>query len=234
MSIILLGTSHGDTKGKERLHQSLDILLPEILTIEASPEVVEIRKKDRQLYDWLRQTLTEKQINQNFIDFFMSTLPKEGETQFEIAAAEDYASRTGIKLKYIDDPSMAEATKQEGLRHYRDLISRVPQGAVINVPTPEELQTANDRNYAFAAFGMTTPNSPEVLKFLKTIRGSMIGKRDKYMEGEIRKEEDSEKRLVHIGGFAHMLDDPMSETLYSRIKNLRPERRLIYNPQEVF
>lgn len=34
--------------------------------------------------------------------------------------------------------------------------------------------------------------------------------------------------ITHICGFAHLFDDSKNETLYSKIKDLNPERRLIY------
>jgi hypothetical protein len=71
---------------------------------------------------------------------------------------------------------------------------------------------------------------PVVHDFLARRRGDEgIGRRDERMAGEIRRRLGRRPgvRLVHIGGWVHLIDDPLGETLFSRLADLQPDRRLL-------
>ncbi len=55
--------------------------------------------------------------------------------------------------------------------------------------------------------------------------------RDAYMARRLRKlwEENPSADFVYVGGWGHLLDDPLKRTLYSKIKeDLKPRRRLLH------
>jgi hypothetical protein len=65
--------------------------------------------------------------------------------------------------------------------------------------------------------------------FLAGRRGEEgIGRRDRHMAGEIRRLLAARPgRLVHIGGWVHLVADREGETLYSRLEELSPERLIL-------
>ncbi len=232
--VILIGTEHGDLKGSERLESLLEIVRPDILSVESSLE--SLRRSKNNPMDIVRMISEAKErgVSSNFIRFFDDLIAKHGLTDFEYTTSKSYADRHKIPLYLSDDPTLANACRKIKLDLLHRIILGLPANTDIPIPSEEELVRDTDKRYEFAndAINGEIPRE-QIDNFLDDYRGVLIGQRDTYMAERIRQISTGHQKslLVHTCGFAHLFDDLQNETLYSRIKDLNPERRLLYCPE---
>jgi hypothetical protein len=140
---------------------------------------------------------------------------------FEYTAAAGYAHATAVPIALIDSSliSARKLRRIEGellsFENVRILVDLPPAATTESAP----LARALVHGRADPAIGRA---------FLAPRRGPEgIGDRDRRMAIEIRRLMSYRKKVVHIGGWVHLVDDEEGETLYSRLKDMRPERMVI-------
>ena len=227
--IILIGTEHGDLKGSERLESLLEIVRPDILSVEFSLESLRLSQDDSADITKIISEARERGVSNTFIHFFEDLIAKQGLTDFGYTTSRSYADKHKIPLVLSDDPRLASACRVLKLDVLHRMISGLPANIELPAPSEEELIRDTDRYYEFAANVIkgAVPQA-QVDRFLESHRGVLIGQRDVHMEQMIRLNYNPISVLVHICGFAHLFDDSKRETLYSRIKDLKPQRHLLF------
>lgn len=229
--LVLVGTVHRDPAGEERLAALLDTLGPDLLTLEMSPAAARYRRtRGLLLAARLERILSRLSGEQERPREELSTHPAARDIRtllalpYEYRAAAAHAERARIPLELIDldEISLRKLRRvEEELVTYRNLrtLLRLP-------PTP----APGAEDYRLAR----TLLRPEALArlredFLARRRGDEgIGHRDADMAATLRRlcAACPQACLVHIGGWVHLVDDPLGETLYSRLRDLAPERLL--------
>ncbi len=232
--VILIGTEHGDLKGSERLESLLKNVCPAIISVEFSSESLQLSKNNPGDIAQIVSKAKERGVSSTFIQFFGELIAKHGLTDFEYATSKAYSDAHNIQLYLLDDPTLAKACRNIKLNDLRRIIETLPANVEIPIPSEKELVRHTDKKYKFAtrAINGKIPQN-QLNEFLEGYRGVLIGQRDTYMAQRIRQisTDDPSSVLVHICGFAHLFDDSRNETLYSKIKDLNPERHLIYRQE---
>jgi pheromone shutdown protein TraB len=231
-SVTLIGTVHRDPRGEQKLRLLLERLRPDLLTLEMSEKALAYRQGEAR-HQLLR------------LDRILARLAAErgreaGELQsrgaiadirtllalpFEYRAAAAYAEAAGIPLRLID---LSEISTAKLRRVEADLITYRNVRVLVDLPEGSERSPAEGYG---TARSLTLGGAGEAVRqaFLQGRRGEEgIGPRDRHMEQEIRRLLAARAgRLVHVGGWVHLVEDGRGETLFSRLADLEPQRLLL-------
>ncbi len=231
--LTLIGTIHRDREGAVKLRRLLERLRPDEITLEMSPLALHYRRTEglRQLQrleavlDRLaselglqRQDLWKHPAIEGIRSLL--TLP------FEYRAASEFAEETGIPVGLID---LSEISEIKLAKVESELITIRNIRVLASLPETRAVSSAESRRIA-RAMVLSNPETAVRQDFLEKRRGREgIGFRDRHMEREIRRrlEARPKGRLVHIGGWVHLVEDDQGETLYSRLMDLTPRRILL-------
>jgi len=211
----------------------LETLQPEYLTVEMSPAALRYRQNRGNLLlgqlDSILDELAEEfglpraELNKHPRVTGITTLLA---LPFEYRAAADYGRKKATPLALIDDSAIS-TRKLKTVE--RELITRRNLRVLLGLP-PTEGEQKNE-GYHTAKKLMFGPFDPlHCRAYLQGRRGAEgIGDRDQSMAGKIRRLVESGKinHLVHIGGWVHLIEDPLGETLFSRLEDLKPRRLLL-------
>ena len=237
VSLTLVGTIHRDPSGLPRLMETLERESPEIITLEMSEYGVGFRERNgprlkEKLFDII-QGLHEKPDQKQREKLDRPQNPFEIgpihailltlELPFEFRAVKAYCERTRTPFRCID-LSKYSRDKLKTLRkemiteeNLRKILAFAPEDP------HEEL-----RKQRILARRLTSQGADQVLieAFLNgKIEDGMVH-RDQYMSLRIKKLLRSQGKILHVGGWEHLLGDPGGKTLYGLLKDLRPQRIL--------
>jgi hypothetical protein len=230
--VILIGTVHRDPQGYTKLYSRLCKLNPSVITVEVSQYALKWREmnasllKDhllRKVKQILMQDpslgIFETVITYGRIRAILSTL----DIPYEYRAALAYSKFMGIQI-YPIDSSMISRSKlgivKKELLQIKNLIELI-QDKEYN------LEREIIENYLLAHTYFRSPQN--FLWHYNQSEHQEIEKRDKIMAKRIclilRKK--SQYRLVHIGGWEHLIEADGFKNLYFSIKDLQPLRSLL-------
>jgi hypothetical protein len=223
-SLLMVGTVHRDPQGKARLLRLLQQERPAAISVEISPYAIIFRaQKAGAFRAILRENLKRIHEEENFSwrEIFSNSairgiffLLKE---PYEWQAAEAHAQRTGIVLKDIDLSRYSE----EKLSHLSELVSKANLRALLRLSSPD-LTEQVEAHYNRARFLFSHPPSlwPKCLEERE---------RETFMAEEIRRlvRQARGQKVLHIGGWEHLLEFPGETSLYELLKDLRPMRVLL-------
>ncbi len=225
-SLTLIGTVHRG-EGQTRLEELLCALRPDHITLEMSPYALSFRmRRSPKLLERLETILervsreTGRPRDELSIHPQVEAIRTLLALPFEYVAAARYCAATDAPLELIDS-SLISARKLR--RVERELVT-APNVRILLECAPQE--TAESARLARAMLhGRIDPAIRRA--FLARRRGpEEIGERDRRMAVAIRNRLKDGKRLVHIGGWVHLVEDERKETLYERLRALEPERVL--------
>ncbi len=223
-SLLLVGTVHRDPQGKAKLLRLLQQEQPSAITVEVSPYARIFRaQKSPAFRAILRGNLKRihEEGNLSWREIFSHSairgiffLLKE---PYEWRAAAAYSQRTGIVLKAIDLSRYSE----EKLSHLPELVSGENLRALLRLSSPdltEEVEAHYNRaRFLFSHPPSLWPQSPEERE------------RETFMAEEIRRlvRHAGGQKVLHIGGWEHLLKIPGRTSLYELLENLGPMRVLL-------
>ncbi len=223
-SLVMVGTVHCDPGGYGKLLGILEREDPDFITVEISPYALEFRARQAsRLRAVLRENLKRIQqeeggSSRRFLShgeiqgiFFLLKVP------FEWRAAEGYARKRGIGLKAVD----LSAYSEEKLALISELIRLDNLRALLRNPQPP-IENQVDWQHKRAR---TLWNSPSAT-------GSPSGEmqeRERHMAGEIRKLMNGSEnwKILHIGGWEHLLPASQGKSLFSLLEGFKPRRFLL-------
>ncbi len=226
-ALTLVGTVHR-SGGEALLAELLLRERPEIVTLEMSPYALAFRRgRGPSLLARLDAILDRLAAETHRAPETLRPHPRIEAIRtlvalpFEYTAAAAYAEATGIPVDLIDS-SLISARKLR--RVERELITLENMRTLLTLE-PESPQ--EDHRLARAMTGEKT--DPAIRRaFLATRRGpEAIGERDRRMADAIRRRAAEGRRMVHIGGWIHLMEDEQKETLYERVRDLEPCRVVI-------
>ncbi len=223
-SLLLVGTVHHDPQGKAKLLRLLQQEQPAAISVEISPYARIFRAQEAGalraiLRENLKRIHEEENLSWREIFFHSAVrgiffLLRE---PYEWRAAEAYARRTGIVLKDIDLSRYSE----EKLSHLPELISGENLRSLLRLSSLD-LTEQVEAHYKRARFLFSHPPSlrPESLEERE---------RETFMAEEIRKlvRQASGQKVLHIGGWEHLLEFSVGISLFELLKDLRPLRVLL-------
>jgi len=222
--LVMVGTVHRDPGGYARLSRILERERPDLITVEVSPYSRLFRAEESSaLRNTLRENLRkiQKEEGRPLSDFLsrgaimgIFFLLKE---PFEWRAAKSYAHRYGIVIHDIDLSIFSKVN----LAHLSELIAVENLRTLLRLHIPsfsEQVKT----QYSRAEFLFHHPPSfwpaPKELK-----------EREAYMAEKIRKfaQGGNGEKILHVGGWEHLIDDPDGNSLFALLQDLQPKRVLL-------
>jgi hypothetical protein len=220
----MVGTVHGDPDGYSKLKHFLKMENPEYLTVEISPYARDFRKEQGAvLRSVLRSNLRTISIQKkepvqriiahpSILGLFI--LLKE---PYEWRAAWDYARENRKSIEEID----LSAYSREKLAHIAEMTSPENLMSLLELPFEDfseqvEVQYGRAR-ILFARPPTTRVPVPEII-FREISMAEKIGHRVLHGKG---------MKVVHIGGWEHLVDFPDHNSLWGRLKNFNPRRVLL-------
>lgn len=226
--LILIGTVHRHPGTFPALLSLLEELQPTRITLEISPFAVHWRlaESPRQLRR-LGRILDRLASRQGYDRTGLDEHPTVQAIRALIAlpaefrATVGYAGNRGLPLHLLDDSRISARRLRQvekelvTLRNLLTLLA-LPEGP----PAAEGCGTASRL--------IEQDPGPEVRRAFLAGRRQRegIGLRDARMAQEIVRHLQPGERLVHIGGWVHLVEDELGETLFSRLRHLGPQRVL--------
>ncbi len=227
--IVLVGTVHRDPHGHHKLLSLLHREDPEYITLEMSPYAVEFRKKKR-------VALTKKVCD------MVGELGREGlavpypdpfshptignvltlvDFPYEYLTASFFSKSRHIPFECIDKSYFS---KKRLSKLERELITKENLRALIRWD-PEEFKGGVDREYTMATLAFKSGQ----MTIDRSSNHQELVTRDRYMAKRIRKllRSLNLRKLVHIGGWEHLVDAEKRETLFTLLSDLHPQRVLL-------
>jgi len=223
-SLIMLGMVHRDPRGFTKLTRLLEQERLDLITVEISPYSRSLRAQQAAAFRTaLRKNLSRIKRRENLPFrkilshgailgiFFLLKEP------YEWRAAETYCKRKGIALMDIDLSSYAK----EKLSHLPELISEQNLQGLLHRPSSDLLQEV-ESHYNRARFLLLHP--PTIWPTLEEERG-----RDDHMAEKICSlaRQAIGRKIVHIGGWEHLIDLPRGKSLFGLLQDLQPQRVLL-------
>ena len=223
--IVMIGTYHLDPDGEERLTERLTEIAPDIVICEGRPE---------------------KQLGyESKIEMFRQRLPASGLSRsrqrklldlelrpnFEERGSRKFCETKGIPFFWFGD-SCKELTEQEGEEQVRLTIEKCKTLNPDHII--EALRQGANRQYTGLKNAMDTTLEPFIFLqegYYASIVEEGFGPRDREMEDFLRPKlaKYPNATIATVNGFNHILRDPQGLSLYCRIRNLNPQRRLWYS-----
>jgi pheromone shutdown protein TraB len=224
-SLVMVGTVHRDPKGFGRLLRILEREGPDFITVEISSYAREFRRKRSSdlrliLMENLKKIQGEEREKYRHLLF-------HGEIQgiflllkvpFEWGASEVYAERRQIELRAIDLSAYAE----EKLMHISELIDLENLRALLRSPqTPIDDQVNLQYKRARMLWNHPPATGSTILE--------EVQEREAHMAGEIRRlmEENKKRKILHVGGWEHLMETLHGKSLFTRLGDLKPRRLLL-------
>ena len=227
MALTLLGVMHYDTRGKERCKKALAVERPTTITLESRPGDVprysSVIEKRKQLLNALRdQGLT--------LEAFEALMTIEVRAAYqEIFTSIEYGVAEGVTVHHIEHPTFP--LERSGCDALLDPIDD------LNYTSLSFEQRQTDAYYALtyqAIRGLNETVRMMMLMKLAPILREQGVDRDDYPASRLRELSVSSEHVLHVCGAGHLLDDEEGRTLYSKIKDLHPSRKLSWEFDEKF
>lgn len=223
MALFLVGVVHRDPRGYGKLFRLLEALAPEAITVELSPFGLLWREKEgRRLLEKLNGMLRGFPPGAwDHAEVILLRLTLE--LPFEYLASCDYAREKGLSLHLVDVnwisrrelPLMEKEALTE--RNLEELLAREPK----DVDTV--LRSAYGKAVKCVEGGKSLLEvgiAPPWCTFLGVLRERILACR-------VEKIASIYGKVVHVGGWIHMVSDATGKSMASLLNHLHPQKILL-------
>jgi hypothetical protein len=216
--LTLIGTVHGDPRGRVRAGELLNHLRPELVTVEISP--FSLRYRRHHGVRWQRQlaaALAELPEGAA-LHLAIRRLAAQVALPFEVKAAQDYSRRAGVPWRPLD---LGFVSRRHLPRFGPELLSLANLKALLTTADGSlaEFVAAEFRRARQAlARAPRRPISPGV---------SDTWRRERALARRLRGLTSRHRRVVHLGGWEHLVAWQDSPGLWGELADLKPGRLLL-------
>jgi hypothetical protein len=218
ISLILIGTVHGDPRGQDRAGKLLLHLRPDLVTVEISPFSLGYRLKhggrwQRQLAAALAELPSGAERH-----LAIRRLAAQVALPFEVLAARDYSRRFKVPWRPLD---LGFLSRRHLPRYRTELLSPANLEALL-ATADGELQDFVAGEFRRARQALTgVPRRRIFPGLLETWR------RERFLARRLRGLVSRHRRVMHLGGWEHLLDWEDSPGLWRDLADLKPRRVLL-------
>ncbi len=223
-SLVMVGTVHRDPRGKARLLRLLHREQPSAVSVEISPYARIFRNQKAAAFraalrENLRRIHQEEGLAWRWI---LSHSAIQGiflllKEPYEWRAAKAYGEETKCMIREIDISEYSE----EKLFHLPELVSRENLRTLLSLSFPG-LNEQVRNHYGRARFLYSHPPSA-------WIENRELCERESIMAEKIREMalQEGGRKIVHIGGWEHLLEFSGKSSLYKLLQDFHPRRVLL-------
>ncbi|MGO8762623.1 MAG: hypothetical protein ACLP2P_00955 [Desulfobaccales bacterium] len=217
-SLTLVGTVHGDPRGQPRAGKLLHHLRPDLVTVEISP--FSLRYRQRHGGHWQHQldTALADLPEGAALHLAIRRLAAQVALPFEVRAARDYARSFKTPWRPLD---LGFLSRRHLPRYGPELLSPANVQALLNTPdgSLEDFIAGEFRRARLAL--AQAPRRPISCGADETLR------REHYLARRLRQLARRYRRVVHLGGWEHLVDWQDSPGLWGDLADLQPRRLLL-------
>jgi len=213
-NLFLLATVHGDPAGYARAWRFLEYLLPEIITVEISR--FSVRYREGAAKGWQRRLAAA-----------LKELPPGAETHlavarvaaqvglpFEYRAARDWGRAHGVPVKFLDSGALS---RRHLPRYDQELLSRENLALLLETSASLSLAEFVFGEFQRARLAMAGKIKPRLVPL-----SGESGRREQLWARRLRRLADGNQRLVHLGGWEHLVPWPDGGGLPHLLSDLNP------------
>jgi hypothetical protein len=216
--VILIGTVHGDPRGQARAGELLNHLGPDLVTVEISPFSLRYRRQHGAR--WQRQLAggLAKLPEGAALHLAIRRLAAQVALPFEVRAAQDYSRRAGVPWRPLD---LGFVSRRHLPRYGAEFLSPANLKALLTTPDGElkEFVAAEFRRARqVLARAPRRPISPGA---------SETAQRERFLARRLRALTSRYRRVVHLGGWEHLVAWEDSPGLWGDLADLKPGRLLL-------
>jgi hypothetical protein len=227
-SLILIGTVHGDPRGYARAGTLLAHLRPEVVTVEIS--LFSLRYRLRHGAGWQRQLMQSlAQLPAGAAGHLaLQRLSAQVALPFEVRAAQDYVRERGVAWHPLD---LGFLSRRHLRRYGTELLT--PANLHVLLSTPDgslsEYVAAEFRRARLTLAGAPRRPFPPV--------AAETERREHFLARRLRRLASRYRRVVHLGGWEHLVAWRDSPGLWRQVEDLNPRRVLLdeadrwFNPE---
>ena len=216
--LTLIGTVHGDPRGQARAGKLLHHLRPDLVTVEISPFSLSYRlKHGRRWQRQLAAALAEMPAGAER-HLAIQRLAAQVALPFEVRAAGDYSRRINVPWRPLD---LGFLSRRHLPRYETELLSPANLQALLATADGElkdfvagEFHQARQA-LAGAPRRRIFPGVPETVR------------RERFLARRLRRLVSRHRRVVHLGGWEHLVAWEDSPGLWPDMADLKPRRVLL-------
>jgi hypothetical protein len=216
--LILIGTVHGDPQGQARAGKLLLHLRPDLVTVEISRFSLSYRLKHGR--GWQRQLAAAlaKLPAGAECHLAIQRLASQVALPFEVRAAGDYSRRVNVPWRPLD---LGFLSRRHLPRYETELLSPANLEALLATADGElkDFVAGQFRRARQAWAGVLRrrifPGVPETVR------------RERFLTRRLRALVSRHRRLVHLGGWEHLVEWADSPGLWPDLADLKPRRVLL-------
>lgn len=216
--LVLVGTVHGDPQGYDRALQLLKDLAPDAVAVEIS--TFSLRYRDRHGPRWRR--LFARALAQLPLEarqhLALMRVAAQIELPFEVQAAQDYSRAAGIPWQAVDASMIARRHLPAYARH---LLAPANLRALLASPD-EPLGQWTAAEYRRARYCLGRPP-----RRVAAAPSREAESRDRLMARRLCTLASRCERLVHLGGWEHLVPWPGENSLAHLVAHLNPVTLLL-------
>jgi pheromone shutdown protein TraB len=217
-NLILIGTVHGDPRGYARAWDLLNHLRPDLVAVEIS--LFSLRYRRRYGPRWQRQlTLALAALPAGAAHHLaIQRLAAQVGLPFEVRAARDYGQSAGVFWRPLD---LGAPARRHLPRYGPELLSPANLQALLTTADGElkDHVAAEFRRARLAVARAPrrpfSPGAPETLR------------RERFLARRLRGLASRHRRVVHLGGWEHLVPWQDSPGLWRQLADLSPRRLLL-------
>ena len=218
MSLILIGTVHGDPRGQARAGKLLHHLRPDLVTVEISPFSLGYRLKHGR--GWQRQlaaALAELPAGAE-CHLAIRRLAAQVALPFEVRAAGDYSRRVNVPWRPLD---LGFLSRRHLPRYATELLSPANLEALL-ATADGELEDFVAGQFCRARQAWAGPPRRRIFPDVpETLR------RERFLARRLRRLVSRHRRVVHLGGWEHLVEWKDSPGLWPDLADLKCRRVLL-------
>jgi hypothetical protein len=217
-SLILVGTVHGDPHGRTRAGKLLHHLGPDLVTVEISPFSLGYRLKHGR--GWQRQLAAALAALPAGAaqHLAIQRLAAQVALPFEVRAAGDHSRRLNVPWRPLD---LGFLSRRHLPRYATELLTPANLQALLATADGdlEDFVAGEFRRARQAWAGVPRrrlfPRAPETVR------------RERFLARRLRHQAARYHRVVHLGGWEHLVAWEDSPSLWSALADLQPGRVLL-------
>lgn len=212
--LFLVGTVHGDPAGYRRAWRILGHLAPQVITVEISPFSVRYRKRAARIWQRRLAAALDRLPPGAGDHVALARVAAQVALPFEYRVARDWSALYRVPVKLVDSGGPARVHLP---RFYRELLTWENLARLLDTPAAGSLE-----DYVKAEFHRAR----------RALRGEFFpwfrprppenDRRERLMARRLRHLAHKNLRVVHLGGWEHLLPWPDGRGLPQLLADLKP------------